>query len=387
MKESTGNGTRENPYNLFKDALANVEDGGTIHVLNTDSTFIDAVEAPNVDDPFIIDKNVTVRGANGSKGVLQVRAAGIALGANVTFENIQLEFINTWHSAIFANGYHLTLNNVTKNVGSRLIHLFAGGLYAAGGRIVVPPSGGDGRITITGIGEFGNLYGGSMNGPYAGNATITVRGKAVKVGDVHSCGALEAQFNRNDLFSQIEPPAPAQNATAFPTNGTVSVVIDDYSMNHVSGDGATRTEVSIRTVNLYSTIGLYNIDKLTVLQGRVAPRELTGRNGVIDIDVSGAGTSDPRLTGGVDLSQFVQLPRVNNLTGADAAGANAGRLVLRREDTLQVGNMSGKFQFETAGGIQWQLRDGELGSHLYSGCQQYSGCRFLFVCQPDGYEV
>ena len=99
MKESTGNGTRENPYNLFKDALANVEDGGTIHVLNTDSTFIDAVEAPNVDDPFIIDKNVTVRGANGSKGVLQVRAAGIALGANVTFENIQLEFITslrTW---------------------------------------------------------------------------------------------------------------------------------------------------------------------------------------------------------------------------------------------------------------------------------------------------
>ena len=81
---TSGDGSRSNPYNRFKDALANVADGGTICIIGS-GAFIN-VEDEGGTLPFVIDKNVTVRAEGSGQGTLTVRAAGLILNGDVTFE-------------------------------------------------------------------------------------------------------------------------------------------------------------------------------------------------------------------------------------------------------------------------------------------------------------
>ena len=130
LSDAFGDGTKENPYNRFEDAMENVADGGTIYILNSDSAMIND---PGDDMPFIFTKSVTIEPEPGTESaVLVSRAAGMLLEADVTFHNIELDFANFYHDQIFANGYTLTLNNVTRNSGYRLIDLVAGGLGTQG---------------------------------------------------------------------------------------------------------------------------------------------------------------------------------------------------------------------------------------------------------------
>mgnify|MGYP003490129671 FL=1 len=177
VNDNSGDGSAQNPYNRFEDAVANVEDGGTIYIDSTTKGFLNDIGG-NL--PCLIDKNITIKPIDGSKNArLEVNSAGIILGANVKFENITLNFANRYHDAIFANGYTLDLINVTSNEGVREVDLFAGGLYDARGQI--HPSGDKGVINIEvndnfGGGDlyskFGNIYAGSMNGKFDGTAGV-----------------------------------------------------------------------------------------------------------------------------------------------------------------------------------------------------------------------
>lgn len=129
--------------------------------------------------PLIINKSVTIKSdseANYAK--LSIRPAGILLGGDVRLENIQLEFANTIHDSIFANGHKLELVNVSNSSHGREIDFFAGGLNS--------PSSGTGHIVIKRDARFndsqnlatpfGNIYAGSMNSSFQGNAVIDIDG-------------------------------------------------------------------------------------------------------------------------------------------------------------------------------------------------------------------
>ena len=57
-----------------------------------------------------------------------------SLGGDVTLENVDLNFENKVHDAIFANGHTLTLKNVLRANGSREVDLFGGQLYEKSGQ-------------------------------------------------------------------------------------------------------------------------------------------------------------------------------------------------------------------------------------------------------------
>ena len=205
--DTSGDGSRENPYNRFEDAVANVADGGTIYILSG-GAFINVREEAGI-SPYVIDKNVTVRSAGSGQAALTVRAAGLVMGANVTFENVTLGFANKYHSGIFANGHALTLKNVARSGGSRLVHVFAGGVKLPGGWVGAAPISG-GSITISGEKtHLGNIYAGGMNAGQNGSVAIGITGsKNIELGDVYACGAQEPDLDLDNMFDLTEPPDP-----------------------------------------------------------------------------------------------------------------------------------------------------------------------------------
>ncbi|AYE34269.1 hypothetical protein [Clostridium septicum] len=85
-----GDGTLSNPYQNIKTALDNVKQGGTIKITGK-FRYWKYEETPSLlNRPLIIDKEVTIVGAEGNNEFL-VRAP-IQLGANVTFANLNMQF-------------------------------------------------------------------------------------------------------------------------------------------------------------------------------------------------------------------------------------------------------------------------------------------------------
>lgn len=303
---SSGNGSKASPYNRFEDAVTNVANDGKIYILPTQSAVINE-QSGNL--PFVIDKRITIEPAPDSeKATLTSRAAGIVLGADVTFKNIELNVINGYHDQIFANGYHLTLANVTRTNGSRLVDLVAGSLYSARQQptVTVLP-GNHGQITVQGNCQFGNIYVGSINDNFYGNASITLQDvTSSSVGEIYASGANEAVFNGDDWFGNIEPPAPVPDAEHYTVDGTVSITLGNSPVRTINGAGADNTEVSINTENLVSSCSYTNIDKITVEKGKFQPASLSSlSNRNLSAAVPAGGTLDLReLTGNLALENF-----------------------------------------------------------------------------------
>lgn len=306
LGDISGNGSQESPYNRFEDAVTNVANDGTIYILPAQSAVINE-QSGNL--PFVIDKRITIEPAPGSeKATLTSRAAGIVLGADVTFKNIELNVINGYHDQIFANGYHLTFVNVTRASGSRLIDLVAGSLYSARQQpaVTVLP-GNHGQITVQGNCQFGNIYAGSINDNFYGNASITLQDvKSSFIGDIYASGANEAVFNGDNWFGDIEPPAPVPDAELYTIDGKVSITLRNSPVRTINGAGADTTEVSINTENLVSSCSYTNIDKITVEKGKFQPASLSSLpNRNLSAAVPTGGTLDLRkLTGNLALENF-----------------------------------------------------------------------------------
>lgn len=296
ITSSGGDGTKENPYNKFEDAVKNVPDGGTIYITEKDNALL------NIQDelgqvPFVIEKNVTIKPEpDAGFASLEVRAGGIVLGGNVTFENIRLEFANKYHDAIFANGHELTLINVSKTDSTREIDLFAGGLYDAVNdtnsswkmldeTVKNPVRGEHGKITVkvnrnfadtSWDGTFGNIYAGSMNEPFDGSAEIFLIAEdsshKLSVDEIYACGALEA--DPGNMFDIKEPKAPQASAEYFPTSGNVSITLDHQTVKKIDGNTGTssKTGLNVATQYLYSTAVVKDIDAITVSEGQFAPQ-------------------------------------------------------------------------------------------------------------------
>lgn len=343
-KGSLEDGTRENPYSSFEDAVANVADGDTIYILAGDDSYYGFINDPGEDKPFVIDKSIIIESEPGTNiAVLECRAAGILLEADVMFKNIQLNFANSYHDHIYANGYHLTLDNVTRNQGCRIIDLVAGGLFdVTTGDMVSENPGDAAKITIKGKNSyFGNIYAGGMNGAYTGNVTIELQDvSSTSVNEIYACGATEPDVNRDQFFDFGEPDYPAAQAELYPVSGTVDITLENSPVKYVYGAGsAGGTSVSYITRYLATGQTLDSIRQLTVVEGEVAPMILTASTSIedqnVDLEIQEGG--------------ILNLSSIEALVVDDFVGG--GTLVLATEGTVTINKTAiGTTAFDTVNG-------------------------------------
>ena len=372
---ASGDGTKENPYSRFEDAVAGVAEGGTIYIMSSDFGFIN--DQGN-DAPFVIDKNVTVKPEPGAeRAVLESRAAGIVLGADVSFHNIELNFANTYHDQICANGYRLVLDNVSRNSGSRLIDIAAGGLYDTAGRQLGVVSGKHGQVIVSGTkSQFGNFYAGSINGGFDGDASICIEdASGAALGEIYASGAKEAEFDRDNWFALEEPPAPVPDPAAYPVTGRAEITVRKAPIRKIEGAGAAGgTAVIFSTMYRTSNLSLTNIMKLTIEEGVLEPAAFSAPEGKsADIVLYSGGTLDLNGLGDIEVHDF---------TGG-------GKLVLDIAAVISIaGEVTGKTAFETAGGLKDQ--SGLVtADHVYIRTQPETQGTFTFVPYPtqEGFKL
>ena len=225
------------------------------------------------DNAYVINRPVTITGE-----ALSLERAGIVLGADVTFENITLCFNTSVRNAIIANGYSLTLNNVSSG-GTYAIDLFCGGLTDYIGGNEIPQSGSNGVITMKGNNSIGsNIYAGSLsdigytdeNGDlcedkpntYSGNSSIILEKTATGFNKIYAHGAREDRSggHANEWLA---------DATLYTVSGNVSIELN--SNKNVIIDGATGGNHNATFI--YKDVGngyvceptLNNVDKITLL--------------------------------------------------------------------------------------------------------------------------
>lgn len=328
---SSGDGTKENPYNKFEDAVKNVADGGTIYILAGKSALLNDADSQN--KPFVINKSVRILSdSDTQKATLNSRAAGIVLGADVTFENIEMNVTNKQYAQIFANGHSLTLKNVTRVPGTRLLHIVAGGL--ALNESGLPDVGQSGRVTIQGKCEFGNIYAGSINDAFWGDSSIHIENITAdsKLGNIYAGGA-DAAIVSGDWFGGEEPPAPQPNPQAYGVIGKVDVLLGGAPVMAVDGEGAQDgTEVVCKSEYARGYHSFLNVSKLTV-QGELRPKQLTALAGKgLDLSVQSEGVLNLTDKGDLEINNF----------------AGGGRLVLNTNAVMTVyGKVTGSTVFET----------------------------------------
>lgn len=143
-------------------AVTNAQDGDVLDLGGNSFT----VNDDGSNSPWLIDKSVTLK-----NGTINLRAGGIVLGADVTFQDIQLSFANTTRNVIAANGYTLTLTNVSRakndngSNAAQQIHLVCGTMIGKNGKVgnaAIPAPGAHGKLVISGKVDLGNLYAGNL---------------------------------------------------------------------------------------------------------------------------------------------------------------------------------------------------------------------------------
>ena len=316
-------------------ALKTAKDGDTIILKGS----CEVNDTGSNSQPWVIDRQVTIKGGN-----IYLRKGGILLGADVTFENLTLNFVNGTRNAIIANGHTLTLKNVTYALNNanqragREVHLFCGGVT---GLVLdeTPRSGNHGTIMIQGTTSLGNMYAGNISAdgnasPSATPASILFHSDAVgSMGTVYACGALETPVDSNNIFDvdKWNPDPPTANTTKFPVTGAVDISLRNGLVRAVHGltGGSTQAAVTFNgNDNLTYNVVLDNIASLSVQSGNFMPAAGSNFTG-----------THPNLTvtgGTLNLSNYDNDFAVGNFTGG-------GTLILGKEQTLNIsGSVSGK---------------------------------------------
>ena len=301
---SGSRGTATNPYNDLRHVLENVaKDGDTIQLVSG-GAFVNDIG--NNDYPLNITKAITIRGNSlALNDALSLRSGGIVLSADVTFENIRIEFANGNHVGIFANGHKLTLNNVycynNSSGETYKPHIYGGGVTTtldAYGTVVQGTPGVHGQIIISGSsGYLHHIYAGGENQNFSGRVTITINGTLSRIGEVYAYGK--------------------DGSTVA---GSVEVNLNNSNISAVHG--TANTEVSFTSVYSRRT-SFSSIKSLTVLDGELQPAQL---NETAAVTLGGGALNITTLT------QSTKSFRLAELHGS------GGALVMGRDDKLTVVN-------------------------------------------------
>lgn len=377
----TGDGSYANPYNLFDDAVKNTMPGGTIIIKN--KAFLNTLNETG-SLPYIIDKNITIKSEDpNNPAMLQVRAGGIVLGGDVTLENVNLNFENKVHDAIFANGHTLTLKNVLRANGSREVDLFGGQLYEKSGQPYAADKKGskseiliqmdDPKLAQYSSVHFGNIYAGSMNGSFNDDVTITIESKNYTankfIGKVYASGAEEA--DPGNMLDVKEPAPPKADAAKYTVSGTVDLNFDCLPLR-LSGsepmliDGNTgnggKTNLSVSVSSPTSNLELKNLSGLTVKKGTIQPK-----------DTSTSNFETITIEQGAELD----LSKIQSVTTETLSGA--GTLTLKRDGVLNVTKtFNDTLNFQTEGA--WNGASGIVtADHTYVTVPANSNGTFDFT--------
>lgn len=321
-----------------------VVDGATL-VLEGDIT----ADGKSPENPWIIKKNITI---DGSGHRLYVNGTGILLGADVTLQNVDLHLKSTdSRNAIIANGYALTLDNVTAGTGARSINVFGGTLLKASyEKFDVPGPGNTPTITITGktklqngnssdtlgsanifagslsMGDFsGNLgeEGDGADSMFSGNVTINIVDSA-ETGALGTIYAGGGQQRRPSGWSQGKVTIP--DPEKYRVDGTVTIN-GTKTLPNVDGAGASTTDVVYNaSPNTTPEIALENISSFRMEQGKLVLGRATSFQNENSLSVlSGAELDISKYTGGI-----------GDFTGG-------GSLVLGESQTLEItGHVAGE---------------------------------------------
>ena len=322
--------------------------------------------------PWVINKAVTIRGVAGTKASIDLRAGGIILGKNVTFENLELSFTNRVRNAIMANGHTLTLRNVahSQNVNHD-VHFFCGGVT---GLSIAAQPGNHGEIIIDNCPQIGkgNVYAGSISTKHPNSSPIPATVRMIgtsQVGKFYACGALETLVPDDEMLNpNYEVPPPAADPEQYRVTGDVAFHLYNTSTSMV--DGATGGDKNAAVVytgkgNLNDGLTLNNLSSLTVGRGEdlkpTTNSSLDGAELVVPAD------------------SVLNLTNLTNLVFAGLQGG--GDLVLGKGQTLNIsGIVSGTTRIGTGGIFNGASTSAPEPGHVYVRAPQSADGDFKLLC-------
>lgn len=300
--------------------------------------------------PWVINKAVTLRGT-GSNPTLTLRAGGIVLGADVAFENLTLAFANRVRNAIMANGYTLSLRNVTCSSSvPHKVHLFCGGMTTEG-TPQYAASGSHGALILNDCKNFGNIYAGNISSDGKSNsfdqpATVTIQsGESGSFGTLYGCGALETPVDSDLWFdTTYEVSPPTANPELYRATGKVQFQLYYNTASKVDGaTGGNENAAVTYTAGplLNSSLILKNISSLTLAgEANLQPEvdSFFDENTAISVP---ANTT-------LNLSQLSGNPVIGDFSGG-------GRVILGISQTLTI---NGLVSENTQIAVGWVSSDG-----------------------------
>ena len=307
------------------------------------------VNRPAGDVPIIVEKDVTLSG-----GKIISEYAGILLKADLTLTDTDLQFTNAPYLGIFANGYDLSLTDVTLEWSTADPFTIAGGGVKNDTDFVA--AWGDGasismnNITIANSNGI-HLYAGNVYNVTTTSGTTEPENKDTGIDypvdfDVKKitggtltfyghgatyAGNRKADANSDKIKADIKSVV----------RGAVSIAIEDPSSSFMEEiDGATGVANSGATVSITSPTGYLrtleakNRGGLTLAEGEQAPN-LAVINSTEDIFYESAVIKVP-ADSILDLTQAGNGFKVTDFNGG-------GYLVMAREQVLEItGNVTGE---------------------------------------------
>lgn len=233
-----GQGTQEQPYQSFKYALQNANDGDTIKVIGN------IIYSKDTGVPFNINKQVTIEGSEGIS--LVFRGMNVELSKDVTFKDITLNVRGEGgqNGKIYASDYHLTFDNVSTKLSDQQTHerpiLFAG---TSEGQ-----NGGPGAV-IDIIGNnnethFEKIVGSNENTSKETSTTINIK-------------SVNAKVINGIIFGESL------------VNGKVKVVSHSNSITSFFGGQAINNQLVLKNV-VMANVNLVNIKDLILEDSRVS---------------------------------------------------------------------------------------------------------------------
>ena len=207
----------------------------------------------NDDKPVVINRDVTI---DGKGKTFIVNHAGIVLGGNVTFKNINLSFANSVRNMIVANGHDLTLENV-KSTGTWPVNVVAGYLTEIQSDVAKQAKHGNGG-TLTFKGEVnlgtinnctGSVFLGSVSDaaedargnitkhPYDKETIVNIDIRGNKSTDIGIGGFFPAGGRENRYGSGVGNESIIIDEANFNVTGNVTYNL--YNSNYMNIDGET----------------------------------------------------------------------------------------------------------------------------------------------------
>lgn len=301
------------------------------------------------DDAVFIGQPSRELTINGNGYQMTLNAGGIVLGGNTTMENLTIKFANATRNAIIANGYTLTLNNITNAQQVYPINVFCGAItdYNSSNQNQLPSSGTHGQLIVQNKCELGDIFAGSMSdGPtdaqateneFKGQATITLEQSfdqgSSKIGRIYAHGAREPRDGSN-------PGGMIPDPDKYQVSGSVKINIYGSKAKEIDGntgkDQTTKASVAYHgSNNLDASMQLVNLGGLIVESGELEPK--SGSSFAPDAVIT--------VKPGAKLS-FKQYP--NPLTIGDFSGG--GGISLEPSQHLQInGAISGQTKVAIGG--------------------------------------